>query len=425
MAARFLSLEEAAAKLGVTPDQLKELRDAGEIHGYRDGASWKFKPEEVDRVAAERGDGGASDDLGLDDLLAIDDSDDLDLGDFEELDDSSILVTEDAPQAEHESSSTIIGREGEDDDVVAEAGSESDLKLAPSDGGSSESGSSESEEFELSLDDSSSGSSGDSVELVDSGEIAADIGATIDASASGSDSDDFALSDDDLLLEGDDKLAAAAKDLALSDDDDLLLGAGSGSGSDDEFELSSGESGISLAASDLDAVVLDESSSSSGSDDFDLELSDDSMVVPAHASADEPESLKPDEEFLLTPAEDLMSDESSDSGSQVIALDDSESGSADLSPVLVPAGASESGEGVVPEMQPFQPAAEGMAYPTEALPEAQYSIVMMIWLSILTVTLMALGMVMFDIVRNMWSWQGQFASTSWLTDALVSALQLD
>ncbi len=436
MAARFLSLEEAAAQLGMTPEQVKELRDAGEIHGYRDGASWKFKPEEVERVAAERSGGGnASDDLSLDDLLAIDESDsgELDLSDLGDLaggdelgdlDESSILVTEEPPQDAGESSSTIIGREEASAEPVSEAASESDLQLAPSDAGTPGDPSSDSEEFVLadSDDDVKAGSSGEGVELVDSGELD-----ELQLAPEGSsDSDDFELSSDELLLEGEDKLAAAAKDLALSDDDDLLLGADSGSGSDDDFELSSGESGISLAGADLDRVVLDESSASE-SDDFDLELSDDSMVVPAQASSsdDDSESLQPDEEFLLTPAEDLLSDESSDSGSQVIALDDSESGSADLTPMLVPAGSADSGEGVVPELQPFQTAGGAAAYPTESLPEAEYSILMMIWLSVLTITLMALGMVLFDIVRNMWSWQGQFATTSWLTDALVSALQLD
>ena len=29
-----------------------------ELYGYRDGADWKFKAEDIDRVAAERGSGG-------------------------------------------------------------------------------------------------------------------------------------------------------------------------------------------------------------------------------------------------------------------------------------------------------------------------------------------------------------------------------
>ena len=49
----FVTLEEAAKKLGVSTDQLIEMRSRGEIFGYRDGSSWKFKPEEIERVASE------------------------------------------------------------------------------------------------------------------------------------------------------------------------------------------------------------------------------------------------------------------------------------------------------------------------------------------------------------------------------------
>ena len=33
-----------------------------ELYGYRDGADWKFKPEDIERVAAERGAGGNEED---------------------------------------------------------------------------------------------------------------------------------------------------------------------------------------------------------------------------------------------------------------------------------------------------------------------------------------------------------------------------
>ena len=54
MAGKFIELNDAAEMLGMTPEELKELRDAGDIHGYRDDASWKFKPEEVERVQLVR-----------------------------------------------------------------------------------------------------------------------------------------------------------------------------------------------------------------------------------------------------------------------------------------------------------------------------------------------------------------------------------
>lgn len=47
----YLSLEEAAAKLGVSTDRLVELRSQGQVRGFRDGSSWKFPENEIDRLA--------------------------------------------------------------------------------------------------------------------------------------------------------------------------------------------------------------------------------------------------------------------------------------------------------------------------------------------------------------------------------------
>src|SRR6056297_2185329 len=47
----YLSLEEAAAKLGVSTDRLVELRSQGQVRGFRDGSSWKFPENEIERLA--------------------------------------------------------------------------------------------------------------------------------------------------------------------------------------------------------------------------------------------------------------------------------------------------------------------------------------------------------------------------------------
>ena len=54
MARKFVTLAEAAQQLGITPDEVNELRQRGVLYGYRDGTSWKFKPEDVDRAAEQR-----------------------------------------------------------------------------------------------------------------------------------------------------------------------------------------------------------------------------------------------------------------------------------------------------------------------------------------------------------------------------------
>jgi len=51
MSSQFLSLEEAAKKLGVTTDQLVSFRSEGKVRGFRDGASWKFPEAEIERLA--------------------------------------------------------------------------------------------------------------------------------------------------------------------------------------------------------------------------------------------------------------------------------------------------------------------------------------------------------------------------------------
>lgn len=51
--ANYLSLEEAAAKLGIPAERLVELRSQGQVRGFRDGASWKFPDTEVDRLVDE------------------------------------------------------------------------------------------------------------------------------------------------------------------------------------------------------------------------------------------------------------------------------------------------------------------------------------------------------------------------------------
>jgi len=51
--AAYLSLEDAAKKLGVSPDRLIDLRSQGQIRGFRDGTSWKFPESEIDRMKDE------------------------------------------------------------------------------------------------------------------------------------------------------------------------------------------------------------------------------------------------------------------------------------------------------------------------------------------------------------------------------------
>src|SRR5438045_2539590 len=53
MAQRFLSLNDAAAQLGISKDRLNELRQANKVTGYKDGTSWKFRAEAIEKLAVE------------------------------------------------------------------------------------------------------------------------------------------------------------------------------------------------------------------------------------------------------------------------------------------------------------------------------------------------------------------------------------
>lgn len=53
MAQRLTSLEEAATQLGISTDRLNALREAGKVRAYKDGASWKFRSEDIEKFAAE------------------------------------------------------------------------------------------------------------------------------------------------------------------------------------------------------------------------------------------------------------------------------------------------------------------------------------------------------------------------------------
>ena len=51
---KYLSLEEAAEELGLQPEELIRLRERGEIRGFADRGTWKFKSDEVEEYHRRR-----------------------------------------------------------------------------------------------------------------------------------------------------------------------------------------------------------------------------------------------------------------------------------------------------------------------------------------------------------------------------------
>ena len=117
--ANYLSLEEAAQKLGVSSDQLVDLRSRGKVRGFRDGASWKFPDAEIDRLSDEIANGS---DLGL-----IDDGG----SDLALLDDggSDLEISGDPISAGMGSDVNLVASQGADTDVKV-VSEESDLDIS-------------------------------------------------------------------------------------------------------------------------------------------------------------------------------------------------------------------------------------------------------------------------------------------------------
>jgi excisionase family DNA binding protein len=479
---KFITLEEAASMLGVSTDTVSEMRDRGKIHGYRDGASWKFKPEEVERVIAERD--------------AADEE-----GDFAEVneDPDSILLSEvELGQSDESTSSTIIGgkpsRNPAESDIKLAADSAIDIDLDPaknessldldsaltlepssgsdvldvgsgvkSDAGSG-AGSGLSPMFDdldtLDLDLPSAADSGISSKILVDVPPADGPGASktvIGAGGAGEGSglglaseDELALgeaADDDILLDVDS--GGSAIDLAEDMDDDLVLGGSS------HGDISrTGDSGISLLNPSDSGLSLESAPMELGGSGIvdSLNLGDDDLLLdeetPAAAGADagisgigdlgtEAADDQSDDDFLLTPLEEGAAEES-DSGSQVIALDDDvefeEAGVGALEEGGGGGGLLEDdlGEGfgggaalgaeslAAAPAHSMAPAAAGGPMMTAAAPEAPFSMWNVLSLALCSVMLLMCGMFMFDLLRNMWSWNEAYSVNSSMMDMVLS-----
>lgn len=384
MAQNYYSVEKAAEVLGISPDEVKQMRDRQELYGYRDGASWKFKADDVDRVAQERREGGGTGDENPDDVL---------------------LSERELGATGKSSSGTVIGM---DDGEKAKGAS--DIQIA---GESKEPGSSDltygemelsAQDDELTLDDTTV-----NVPLAAAGKSSASSGSAAQAKTPGE----------------------SAVDLSQGDDDDLVL-SGSGSGSDVTI---GGDSGISLVDPADSGLSLEAPLDMGGSGDESLELGEDDILTTSEeANLSSPTQLRADDDFLLTPLTDGADDEDSSSGSQVIALD-TENPDEIAALMGGPATASMVAmldEDATPGMSPMMGAGMGVGgavYPDgglvatlPGLPEEPYSIVDMVLLSVCVVLLCLCGMMAYDLVRNMWSWDSGTTISSALMDMVLGLI---
>jgi excisionase family DNA binding protein len=498
---KFVKLDEAAGQLGMSPDRLNELREEGVLRAYRDGSSWKFRSEDIDRIATE-GLPPMGSDMGGSDIgstiqmgaLSIDDDDDddapghgsleidaappmYDEEEFElatgssaelslDLDEagSSDLDLDDASSGEDPDSillseaelgdspdrpaSTIIGKAdldlggdlelSDDEDDDQRSALESDVRLAdlddlgsdasatgelPSVAGGQTVNFDDLEELELDLEAESSRiltpedvsaaqkaaqaqqpkpSETSDLKLEDDFELGGSDAGMSGLSALGLDSGGSEIDPASASGPSSDVPLSGLSALELDDDneDDFVLGDGS------DITLSAADSGINLSPADsglsLDDAPLELTGSAIGSG---LDIGETSGISFLGSDI-------AGEGFELTPMAEEAGDD--DDSSQVIALDEfKDQGEADdlLGGGLgTPGYAASAGFAPVASVQ---------------VQETQFTGWQVVFLSLCIVMLGLCGIMVVDLVRNMWSWNEPYTVNSALIDSLNSLFSFD
>lgn len=337
MAKKYLSLEEAAQLAGMSVEQLKQFRERGEIRGFSDGGTWKFKSDDVEELKRSH---------------QLDSSPDVPMLTDEELDSDSSIIGMDEEDLVSEQPTVIRGSsaldEEDDDAFLVGTSSDSDVQLIPN---------------ELLTDDGAAdiiamSNSDSDVRLVDSFPALTDPGSDSDVKlVGGSDSDVQIVggSDSDVRIMEDDsdsdvKLVEDAKtehDMPLMEEDsdsDVALVPPAGSGvkgdmadtdasvfDEEESGISLGdgssitlaaESGISLEKIDSDLELKEKAG---GSGDSELEISTDDSGISLEGFDDSGISLMDDEsdDFIGLAEDSGIELSPADSGVRLESLADS------------------------------------------------------------------------------------------------------
>lgn len=441
----LVELKQAAEMLGVTPEELNQMRARNEIAAYRDGTTWKFKEEELQRVLDLR---QAQDDMGegsairLDEAIVSGGSDvDSDLDVLIDIGDSqlgdalrsdSVLDDRNAKQ-DPTASSTVVGKKqllagGEVLDVGEEPGAQSSaeetsVRLQDSNdlfdvdddllGGSSE--------LKLAAD-SSVASGGGELDAGDTGalgkgadlddDLILDSGVSLDLG-----DEDLQIdlgSSSELRLEGGSELRLAASDTGVSiqADEDIELDF-----SASDISLDPSKSGITLESPSDSGISLEQTPPelTIGGDSLELGEAELLDLDDGFADFDDATTMQRDQDFLLTPVEGDLADES-DSGSQVIQLDSEEFDDSAATVLGADHVAIVDERGGGPEL----PSDGLIGVPTGMYaPEANYTILNVLSLGLVLLPLAMAGVMMFDVIRHMWSWDEPYTLNSSLIDAIT------
>ncbi len=479
MEQKFVKMEDAVERLGVSTDRLNELREHGVLRAYRDGASWKFRADEVERMVEE----GVPElpppsDIGLGEdssaMLEADDTVTADASDFvldtsdepSDPSDSILLSEEELGESVGPAGSTIIGKsslDSEDADLELAldddtSGPESDVKLASPDMSDVLSDDDEGV-LELELESNSGGAGAfenlEELEIDLAAESSRILGpddvSKVQAAAAALEDSDLSIGDADagstdvpLQVEST-EASGSDSELDLDLADDLVLSDSEGS----DITLESGDSGINLAPADsglaLDDIPLEMGGSAilssldlGGMSDPEISLvgggSDVSDISDISEIDEEPVAeLQVDDDFQLTPLSEGTPDDDGDSSSQVIALDAGIEGLEDDDlgddvGVLDDVGFSEdAGDGVMLAEDFGEAPADGLEMGTyagvggaAASVEVPYSTLQIVGLSGCVILLALGGVMMMDMVRHIWSWDQPYTLNSTIIDAILN-----
>ena len=327
MAKKYLSLEEAAELLKISPDDLMKLRENGDLRGFADRGSWKFREQDLNEFARSR-EADSSPDVPM---LASDDLEKLSSSDSDVrlmLDET--LIPTGADEVPPELSDSLSDVRLSEDSKVSLSDSDSDVQIVGSGTDADinlQSGPDSDSDVNLVGSDSDS----DVRIAEESGEYHSDI------RLAGTDSDIRLTSDPDSGPNNDMDLLQTTTD---SDSDvNLIPSSGvdlEGSDSDVSAVVSGEGAGVTLEVGDEDSAAMAEGSSIVIKDDpdpdsgltletaesgIDLSGSDSDVAMPVGSGVGSGVALDADSGITLEAADSGISLEAADSGISLEAAD--------------------------------------------------------------------------------------------------------
>lgn len=455
--ASYLTLDESAKQLGISANELIEMRSRGEIFGFRDGTSWKFKSDEIERVQRELSGDVLDDDAGGSSILVS-----------ERQGGSSksgvVLGSDITPNSSSKSDLQLDADQpdfGSDVSLVPDPSSGSGLRLVnrntptPSDGDDDVLDFADDDsEMEIDASSLSLGPGSNPKNATDSG-LGSDLRLASDEPSSKSKGGSPAKTpvpspaDSDVIGGSDIKLQSKTQggspgflggsdsdgdidlgnelELASDDNDDLVLGSNSdlGLNTDSGINLMTpSDSGLSLEDEPLDLAGTGISGLDlGGASGSDVGSGVGSDLPPGGSGAGlSGVDFSAAEDFQLSPSDGIEVEE--DSGSQVIEIEDSTEMGSDFGNEALGMPGGEGGfadDGFGAGEIAVGAASANAAY--RGAPEVPMAFWQVGTLLLILMVLGLSGLMVTDIVRNMWSWNGEADTsiTSWFTRMIINA----